>query len=194
AAAASRQERRQETCGEESSRARSMKKVFLTAALAAACVTMVMAQAPAPPQPQVDRAAEAAKYRTWLNQNCVGCHSNRVKQPADDPINLEAAGTTDLIANAATWERVLRKLAVRAMPPPGSKHPAEPEYVGFTTWLSTSIDRQWAGKATPGRFVVHRLNRTEYGNAIRDLLALDINVGELLPSDGADFGFDNIAS
>src|SRR5439155_4679392 len=80
-----------------------------------------------------------------------------------------------------------------AMPPPGSKHPAEPEYVGFTTWLSTSLDRQWAGKATPGRFVVHRLNRTEYGNAIRDLLALDINVGELLPSDGANFGFDNIA-
>ncbi|HXD75915.1 MAG TPA: DUF1592 domain-containing protein [Vicinamibacterales bacterium] len=147
--------------------------------------------APAPAAPTVD---QAAKYRTWLNQNCVGCHSNRVKQPADDPINLEAANTADLLKDAATWERVLRKLAVRAMPPQGTRHPAEPEYVAFTTWLSTSLDRAWAGKFTPGRFVVHRLNRTEYGNAIRDLLALDINVNELLPSDGADFGFDNIAS
>ncbi len=141
------------------------------------------------------RAAEAAKYRTWLNQNCVGCHSNRVKQPADDPVNLESANVEDVLVSAATWERVLRKLAVRAMPPQGGKHPSEPEYVAFTTWLSTSLDRAWAGKGlTPGRFVVHRLNRTEYGNAIRDLLALDVNVDELLPSDGADFGFDNIAT
>jgi len=176
-----------------------MKKLLAAAALLSAGVTVVVAQsAPAPaaaPQPQVSRAAEAAKYRTWLNQNCVGCHNSRVKQPADDPVNLETASVDDVVAGAATWERVLRKLAVRAMPPQGSKHPSEPEYVAFTTWLSTSLDRAWAGKGlTPGRFVVHRLNRTEYGNAIRDLLALDVNVDELLPSDGADFGFDNIAS
>jgi uncharacterized protein DUF1592/uncharacterized protein DUF1588/uncharacterized protein DUF1587/uncharacterized protein DUF1585/uncharacterized protein DUF1595 len=172
-----------------------MKNVLLTAGLLCAGVTMLVAQtAPAPIQPQASRAADAAKYRTWLNQNCVGCHSTRVKQPPDNPVNLESASIGDLLANAATWERVLRKLAVRAMPPQGSRHPSEPEYVGFSTWLSTSLDRAWAGKATPGRFVVHRLNRTEYGNAIRDLLALDINVGELLPSDGADYGFDNIAS
>ena len=72
--------------------------------------------------------------------------------------------------------------------------PAEAEYTAFTTWLSGSLDRAWQGKSNPGRYVVHRLNRTEYGNAIRDLLALDIDVTELLPSDGADFGFDNIAS
>ena len=174
-----------------------MKKVLLTAGLICAGVTLLVAQSapvPAAVQPTVNRAAEAAKYRTWLNQNCVGCHSTRVKQPPDEPINLESASTDDLLANAATWERVLRKLAVRAMPPQGARHPSEPEFVGFTTWLSTSLDRAWAGKATPGRFVVHRLNRTEYGNAIRDLLALDINVGELLPSDGANYGFDNIAS
>jgi mono/diheme cytochrome c family protein len=139
-------------------------------------------------------AADAAKYRAWLNQNCVGCHNARVKQPPDDPVNLEMADTGDVLANAATWERVLRKLAVRAMPPQGSRHPSEPEYVAFTTWLSSSLDRAWAGKATPGRFVVHRLNRTEYGNAVRDLLALDVDVNQLLPSDGADFGFDNIAA
>jgi len=174
-----------------------MKRVLFAAALVCGGVSLLAAQQAAPPaaaQPQVNRAAEAARYRTWLNQNCVGCHNNRVKNPADDPVNLEAAGTDDLIAHAATWERVLRKLAVRAMPPPGVRHPAEPEYAAFTTWLSSSLDRAWAGRMTPGRFVVHRLNRTEYGNAVRDLLALDVNVDELLPSDGADFGFDNIAS
>jgi len=179
-----------------------MKAIFLGTLVAWAGAAVIAAQAPASPAAAPARSAaaaspstsDAAKYRVWLNQNCVGCHNNRVKQPADDPVNLETASTTDLLPNAASWERVLRKLAVRAMPPQGSKHPSEAEYVGFTTWLSTSLDRAWAGKATPGRFVVHRLNRTEYGNAIRDLLALDINVGELLPSDGADFGFDNIAA
>jgi hypothetical protein len=172
--------------------------VSLLAAQQAPAVKRIQAPVAAPAAPAAARPAvsdvESAKYRTWLNQNCVGCHSNRVKQPADDPVNLETASTDNVVANAATWERVLRKLAVRAMPPQGSRHPAEPEYVGFTTWLSGSLDRAWAGKATPGRFVVHRLNRTEYGNAIRDLFAFDINVNELLPSDGADFGFDNIAS
>jgi hypothetical protein len=180
-----------------------MTKFLATGVLLCAGVTVLVAQS-APPaksapataaEPAVSRAADAAKYRTWLNQNCVGCHSNRIKQPADDPVNLEAANVDDVMASAATWERVLRKLAVRAMPPQGSKHPSEPEYVAFTSWLSTSLDRAWAGKGlTPGRFVVHRLNRTEYGNAIRDLFAIDVNVDELLPSDGADFGFDNIAS
>ena len=122
-----------------------MKNVLLTAGLICAGVTLLVAQsapAPAAVQPTVNRAAEAAKYRTWLNQNCVGCHSNRVKQPADDPINLEAASTTDLIANAATWERVLRKLAVRAMPP---------TYTGSASRIVTA--RRKSGSASPGRLV-----------------------------------------
>ncbi len=142
----------------------------------------------------VPSAADAAKYRTWLNQYCVGCHNNRTKSPAEDPVNLETASLDNLMPQAAMWERVIRKLAVRAMPPQGSKHPDEPEYVAFTGWLAGSLDRGWAGKSTPGRYVVHRLNRTEYGNAVRDLLALDVDVTQLLPSDGADFGFDNIAA
>jgi hypothetical protein len=182
--------------------------VFVAVAVLAAQQTPRVARTQATPgasaaSPAVGQAAaagapvsvaDAAKYRAWLNQNCVGCHNSRVKQPPDDPVNLESANTADLLPNAAAWERVVRKLAVRAMPPQGSRHPSEPEYVAFTTWLTASLDRAWAGKATPGRFVVHRLNRSEYGNAIRDLLALDLDVNQLLPSDGADFGFDNIAS
>src|SRR4249920_338055 len=104
-----------------------MTRVLTVAALLSAGATMLVAQTATPPaQPQVNRAADAAKYRTWLNQNCVGCHSNRVKQPADDPVNLESANVEDVLVSAATWERVLRKLAVRAMPPQGGKHPSEP--------------------------------------------------------------------
>ena len=148
--------------------------------------TTVAATAPSP--------EDAKKYRAWVNQYCVACHNSRAAQPTNDPVNLEAASLDDLLPHAATWERVLRKLAVRAMPPQGSPHPAEADYAGFTTWLSGSLDRAWAGKSSPGVYVVHRLNRTEYGNAIRDLLALDVDVSDLLPSDGANFGFDNIAA
>ncbi len=109
-------------------------------------------------------------------------------------MNLEAASVDDVLKSAATWERVLRKLSVRAMPPQGSKHPDEPGYVAFTTWLAGSLDRAWEPRSNPGRYVVHRLNRTEYGNAIRDLLAVDVDVTEWLPSDGGNFGFDNIAA
>jgi hypothetical protein len=152
------------------------------------------AQASTPAVAAANPAAEAAKHRAWLNQYCVTCHNSRNPLPANEPVNLESASLDDLLSNAATWERVLRKLSVRAMPPEGMPHPKEAEYAAFTAWLAASLDRAWQGRSAPGRYVMHRLNRTEYGNAIRDLLALDVDMTELLPSDGANFGFDNIAS
>jgi hypothetical protein len=137
---------------------------------------------------------EAAKHKAWVKQYCVACHNQRTPLPANDPLRLDTANLDNVLADAATWERVLRKLSVRAMPPQGSPHPTEPEYVAFTSWLSASLDRGWAARATPGRYVVHRLNRAEYRNAIRDLLALDVDVSSVLPNDGGDFGFDNIAT
>jgi hypothetical protein len=158
-----------------------------------AAPTRAASQAPAGGQGP-SAAAEAAKQRAWLNKYCVGCHNNRSKNPSEDPVNLESASVDDLLSSAATWERVIRKLAVRAMPPQGTPHPTEADFSGFTSWLAGSLDRAWEGKSNPGRYVVHRLNRAEYGNAIRDLLGLDVDVTEGLPSDGADFGFDNIAT
>ncbi len=139
-------------------------------------------------------SADTAKYRALLNKYCVTCHNAHTVNPAEGPVNLEGAGFDDLLGHAGTWERVLRKLSVRAMPPPGMPRPTEAEYAGFTGWLAASLDRAWEGKSTPGRFVVHRLNRAEYANAVRDLLAVDIDVSDLLPTDGAEFGFDNIAT
>jgi len=135
-----------------------------------------------------------AKYRAFVNQYCIACHSKRAANPAEAPINLEAASFDDLLGHADTWERVLRKLSVRAMPPQGMPRPSEADYAAFTGWLASSLDRAWEGHSTPGRYVVHRLNRAEYANAVRDLLAIDINVSDLLPTDGAEFGFDNIAT
>src|SRR5580692_6286275 len=139
-------------------------------------------------------AQEAARQRAFVDKYCVSCHNQKTSFPSDGPVRLDAAGFDDLVGHAGTWERVLRKLSVRAMPPPGMPRPTEVEYAGFTGWLAASLDRAWEGKGTPGRYVVHRLNRAEYKNAVRDLLAVDIDVSDLLPTDGADFGFDNIAT
>jgi hypothetical protein len=137
--------------------------------------------------------ADAAKYKAFLDKYCVTCHNSRSSIPSDDPVVLDA-GFDNLLSHAGTWERVLRKLSVRAMPPQGMPRPSEAEYAGFTSWLALSLDRAWEGRSNPGRFVVHRLNRAEYANSVRDLLAVDIDVSDLLPTDGAEFGFDNIAT
>ena len=179
-----------------------VKKAVITAPLVCfgvAALLVAQTGAPSGNRPAVSTSAanptaEAARYRAWVEKNCVGCHNKRTANPTENPVNLEAGAFDDLLGHAGTWERVLRKLSVRAMPPPGIPHPPEAEYAGFTNWLAASLDRAWEGKSTPGRFVVHRLNRAEYANAIRDLLAVDLDVSDLLPTDGAEFGFDNIAT
>ena len=173
------------------------RKIFITAALSCGAVTaLLVAQAP-PVRPAATAAAapaDAVKYRAFVDKYCVSCHNNRTKFPSEAPVNLEAAKFDNLLGHAGTWERVLTKLSVRAMPPQGAPRPAESEYTAFTGWLAGSLDRAWDGRGNPGRYVVHRLNRAEYANAIRDLVSVDLDVSDMLPTDGADFGFDNIAT
>jgi mono/diheme cytochrome c family protein len=183
-----------------------MMKWLASSAIICAGAALILGQAPTTPRPaagvkttsvpaSANAASDVKTYRAFLNQYCVGCHNTKAPQPAAHPVDLEKANLENLLPDSEMWERVLRKLSVRAMPPQPMPRPQEAEYAGFTAWLSNSIDRAWAAKGTlPGRYVVHRLNRSEYGNAIRDLLALDVDVTSLLPSDDADFGFDNIAA
>ncbi len=171
-----------------------MRKIVITTVLACVGITAPLLAQNGGTASKPGATAEAVKYRAFLDKYCVACHSNRAANPAEGPVNLESAKFDDLLGHAETWERVLRKLSVRAMPPPGVPRPSEAEYAAFTSWLAASLDRAWEGHSTPGRFVVHRLNRAEYANAIRDLLAVDIDVNDLLPTDGAEFGFDNIAT
>ena len=138
---------------------------------------------------------QTVEYRQMLDKYCVGCHSDRVKTPPDHPLNLQSASLDDPLRDVATWERVVRKLGVPGtMPPPPNASPGIPKLTEFRGWLSATLDKVEAPAQSPGRFVLHRLNRTEYANAVRDLLAVNVDVTQLLPSDGGDFGFDNIAT
>ena len=134
--------------------------------------------------------AAADKPRALLDQYCVTCHNERLKTANLSLQGLDLAKISD---HAELWERVVRKLRAGVMPPPDLPRPSLVEYEGLRDWLETEIDRAAATKVHPGSVVLHRLNRTEYANAIRDLLDLRIDVTTLLPPDDSANGFDNIA-
>src|SRR5687767_12211268 len=129
-----------------------------------------------------------------MDKYCVGCHNQRNPLPAGAPLALDKVNYADPGADALTWERVVKKLGVGAMPPQGSPTPGAAELNKFRASLIASLDASAAKKNNAGEFVLHRLNRLEYQNAVRDLLGVTVDVTELLPSDSGDFGFDNIAS
>src|SRR5687767_10059745 len=147
------------------------------------------------PKPQANATANAPiAHQAMVNKYCIGCHNQRNPLPAGAPLALDTANLADPGADAATWERVVRKLGVGAMPPLGSPTPGQEELSRFRSSLVTSLDAAAAKKNNPGGKVLHRLNRAEYANAVRDLLGVTVNVADLLPSDGGEFGFDNIAT
>ncbi len=106
---------------------------------------------------------------------------------------LDRADVGNIPAGAEVWEKVAVKLRAGMMPPPGRPRPAKAHTEATVSWLETTIDRAAASAPHPGQPLVHRLNRAEYANAIRDLLALDVDSTTLLPADDASYGFDNIA-
>ena len=128
--------------------------------------------------------------RAALDQYCVTCHNQRAKMGG---LALDTLDVAAPAAAADTWERVIRRLAVRSMPPHGVPRPDEATYDRLTGWLEGELDRAAAAAPDPGRLLVRRLNRTEYANAIRDLLDLEVDAAALLPPDDAAFGFDNNA-
>src|SRR5262245_19470965 len=135
-------------------------------------------------------ASPAAPYRALLDQYCVTCHNERAKTAG---LMLDKMDVERVADNAETWEKVIRKLRGGMMPPTGRPRPASDDVYKLISWLETSLDQAGAAKPNPGRASIHRLNRTEYGNAIRDLLSLEIDVTDLLPADDESSGFDNIA-
>ncbi len=126
---------------------------------------------------------------------CVTCHNATLKTAGFD-LNPDM---TQVAANAETWEKVIRKLRTNAMPPAGAPRPDQATYDATASFLETELDRAAAAKPQPGKLpLLHRLTRTEYQNAIRDLLAIDalpkeMDYSLLLPPDNSSSGFDNIA-
>jgi hypothetical protein len=131
--------------------------------------------------------------RAVLEKYCVTCHSQTAKDKGLVPVALDRLDLAHVGSDAEIWEKVVRKVSAGVMPPPGAPHPDRAASEGLTTWLTTELDRASLANPNPGRAPLHRLNRTEYANAIRDLLDLEIDSASLLPADDSAYGFDNIA-
>ena len=158
--------------------------LYAAAVVFVASASVVSAQTPGGAQ------AAPPSNRALLDQYCVGCHNDRLKSGG---LALNKIDVTKPTENAETWEKVIRKLRSGLMPPAGARRPAATQLNAFAASLETSIDQVASARPNPGKPSLHRLNRAEYQNTVRDLLALDVDVTSLLPADDTSVGFDNIA-
>jgi hypothetical protein len=152
---------------------------ILVAALLLAPAAVVAAQTATP-----------APTRALFDEYCVYCHNDRLQQ---GDLSLADVDPARPAAHAATLEKVIRKLRAGLMPPARRPRPDKATLVAFVDGLEREIDRAAAADPNPGRPVLHRLNRTEYANAVRDLLALGVNAESLLPPDDMSQGYDNMS-
>src|SRR5262249_10809829 len=137
------------------------------AALAAALFVSVQVET----SPQ--SVSTVSTQRQFLDRYCATCHNDRLKTGG---LRLERVDVSQTDAPPELWEKVVRKLRTGVMPPPNMMQPPQADRVAMATWLETSLDAAWSAKPNPGRTeTLRRLNRTEYQNAIRDLLALNID-------------------
>jgi mono/diheme cytochrome c family protein len=134
--------------------------------------------------------AATVDYRAVLNQYCVSCHNERAKTAG---LMLDKMDLADVRGDAEVWEKVVRKVRVGMMPPQGMPRPDAATQAALVSWLENTLDRGAAAHPNPGRALLQRLNRAEYANAIRDLLALEVDTTSLLPPDDSAYGFDNIS-
>lgn len=134
--------------------------------------------------------AQTSPPRALVNQYCAGCHNDKLKSGGFSFSTLDLAHPEQ---NAVQAEKVIRKLRAGLMPPPGMPRPDAAAMKAFAATLETSIDQAAAAHPNPGHPALHRLNRTEYANSVRDLLGVDADVTSLLPTDDMSHGFDNMA-
>ena len=174
-----------------------MRCLWMLAGISMVVVTAASGPARAAGPQQASAATpspDAAVHAALLDQYCITCHNQRLSDRGTVPIELETADLGDVPGEAALWEKVIRKLRTGSMPPAGRPRPDPAAAGAFASWLEAAIDRAAAAHPNPGRTEpLHRLNRTEYQNAIRDLLALDVDAAALVPADDQSYGFDNIA-
>jgi hypothetical protein len=168
-----------------------MRSLYVLAAGMVAMLSAASGQVHAGAAGQQTAAGSVTPQRTLLDRYCVTCHNQRLRIAE---LTLDNVDVTDVGAHPEIWEKVVRKLRAGAMPPAPRPRPDDAAYETFTTWLETELDQAAAARPDPGRTdTFHRLNRSEYHNVIRDLLALEVDVAALLPADDGSYGFDNIA-
>lgn len=153
-------------------------------------VVLAMATLPVAVHAQVGAQDDGAPHQALVDQYCVTCHNTTARTAG---LALDEVEVADAVDHAEIFEAVVRKLRGGQMPPVNAPQPADEAREGLVSFLETSLDAAYAANPHPGRSSLDRLNRTEYGNAIRDLLDLEIDVAEFLPADDEAYGFDNIA-
>ena len=166
--------------------------LMLVAAVTVAARAGQAGQAGAQQQSVVQDASSVAPSSAVLSKYCITCHNQKRKTAglAIDTLDLQRVS-----ADAEAWEKIARKFRTHEMPPPGAPRPDAPTYAAVTAHLESALDAAAVSNARTGQVPVHRLNRTEYANAVRDLLGLEIDARGVLPADDADQeGFDNVAS
>ncbi|HEX5000318.1 MAG TPA: DUF1592 domain-containing protein [Terriglobia bacterium] len=185
-------------------RSRRARKLVAAVAVCAALVGWQIPQNPlaqppvAYPQgsagPAPVLSGETATVRATLDRYCAGCHNSRASTAATaSGVVFDRADLSQVAADPALWEKVIRKLRTGSMPPEGSPRPDAATHAALIGFLETRLDRAAMDHPDPGRPLIHRLNRAEYANAIRDLLGLDVEAEALLPADDSSDGFDNMA-
>jgi len=171
------------------------KKILLIGSLAMlSLVLAIYGQTSGQPAQSAAASDTAAAQRAIVTQYCSTCHSDKAKAAGMDSarkIDFDALDIAHVSRDAETWERIVRKLRAGMMPPSGMRRPDPATYKGLIAWLENELDRTAVAYTPPPG--LHRLNRTEYANVIKDLLDLDIDPGKYLPSDDSTHGFDNIA-
>jgi mono/diheme cytochrome c family protein len=130
-------------------------------------------------------------YRALLDQYCVGCHNQRSKTAG---LMFDQMDLADVAKHGDVWEKAIRKLRGGLMPPPGNRQPDRANVDSFVGWLETTLDQAAAKAPNPGGVTLHRLNRAEYANSIREFFGIDIDAAAYLPADDVSDGFDNIAN
>ena len=164
-------------------------KLLVVAALWLGAVTGVSPQS-AGPGAAGPQATPSSAHQAVIAQHCTSCHNERLKTAG---LALDRISVADVAGEADIWEKVVRKVRGGLMPPAGARRLDAPARAALVTWLETELDRAGAARPDPGRPLLRRLNRAEYANAIRDLLAMEVDVASLLPPDDSAYGFDNIA-
>ncbi|HUK32973.1 MAG TPA: c-type cytochrome domain-containing protein, partial [Vicinamibacterales bacterium] len=140
-----------------------MKRVLIAAGIIS--IPMMLGAGAQAPQPRT--ASATAQYRSLVDQYCVTCHNTRLKTGG---LSLDRASLDDVPSDAEVWEKVIHKLQLGAMPPQGRPRPDAGALRGFIDALESSLDASYVAHPNPGRAPLHRLNRSEYANAVRDLL------------------------
>jgi mono/diheme cytochrome c family protein len=167
-----------------------MRRVLILAAVVFVASLMQVFTAAQQARPAAS-TPDAEKHLATIKQYCVACHNDRAKTGG---VSFEGITPDSIGQHADVFEKAVRKLRGRVMPPPGSRQPDAAAADALISWLESSLDKVAGQAHVPDKIVLHRLNRKEYANAVRDLLAVDFDAAGVLPADDVVDGFDNIAA